>query len=293
VSAAPCVSVVIIVHNGAAFLAEAIESVLAQTFFDYELLIVDDGSTDASRDIALAYRDRSPEMLVLQHPGGANRGMSASRNLGLATARGEYVAFLDADDVWLPAKLAEQLAVFRAHPEVGLVYGRARIWRSWNSAGKDFVYDLGVAPDQVHAPPALFHQMLRNVCQTPTTSGSMMLAAAMRRVGGFEDAFRSMFEDQVFFAKLLLRAPAYVSGATWFNYRQHAQSASAISAAGGGDDRARLAYLAWLSDYLCSEGGCEEARKEVRAAAEELRRSMLKRWVRRAAERLVAWSRFR
>jgi glycosyltransferase involved in cell wall biosynthesis len=295
----PCVSVIVIAFNGEAFLAEAIESVLAQDFDDYELLIVDDGSTDGTRRIAEGYRGAHPAMVrVLQHDDGANHGMSAARNLGLAQARGEFIAFLDADDVWAPGKLADQVAILRARPEVGLVYGRARIWRSWAGGGEDFFYDLGVAPDQVHPPPSLFHRQLRNLDQAPTSSGSMMRADAVRAAGGFEPRFRSMFEDQVFFAKLLLRTPAYVSGATWFDYRQHAGSATACSAARGGDERARLVYLRWLEAYLRPLRGFEAELAAVRETARALRGPTLPARIARRARRLASswprsWSRSR
>lgn len=287
VAAHPCVSVIIIAYNGEAFLAQAIDSVLAQTFQDFDLLVVDDGSTDRTRQIADAYRMARRRVRVLAHPDGGNHGMSATRNLGLSQARGEFIAFLDADDVWVPEKLEQQVAILRAQPDVGLVYGRARIWRSWCGDGDDFYYDLGVAPDQAHAPPTLFRKQLRNVDQTPTSSGAMMRAGAVFAAGGFEPAFRSMFEDQVFFAKLLLRTPAWVSSATWFNYRQHPASATARSAARGADEGARLKYLTWLADYLYARPGHEEDRALVLAIASSLRARLLTSQVARYARRLL------
>src|SRR5512147_1824882 len=103
----PLVSGVIIFWNAERFLQEAIESVLAQTYPSWELLLVDDGSTDGASEIARSYAARHPERIrYLEHPGHRNRGMSASRNLGLQQSRGALVAFLDSDDVWLPEKLA-------------------------------------------------------------------------------------------------------------------------------------------------------------------------------------------
>lgn len=291
----PCVSVVIIAFNAEAFLAEAIDSVLFQSFSDYELIVVDDGSADGTAAIAEEYRGWRPDLVrVVRHPDGRNHGMSAARNLGLECARGEFIAFLDADDVWTPDKLKEQVAILRADPEAGLVYGRARIWRSWSGEGADFFYDLGVAPDRAYAPPSLFRRQLRNVDQTPTTSGSMMRTELVRAVGGWEPDFRSMFEDQVLFSKLLLRTTAHVSGAVWFNYRQHPASASARSAAAGGDEAARLKYLGWLAAYLARTGGADTERAAVLAAARDLRRSMLRTCVGGSARRLMrTWSRSR
>src|ERR687889_2435319 len=95
-SSKPLVSSIIIFLNRERFIQEAIESVFAQTYDNWELLLVDDGSTDGSTQIALRYAERYPEKVrYLEHPGHQNSGMSASRNLGIRYAKGEYIAFLD------------------------------------------------------------------------------------------------------------------------------------------------------------------------------------------------------
>jgi len=251
----PRVSAIIIVFNGETYIAEAIESVLAQDFLDWELLVADDGSTDGTRDIVQSFVDAQPERIrLIRHPDKGNHGMSATRNLGVADARGEYVAFLDADDMWLPAKLSEQVRILDSHPTAGLVYGRTLIWNEWdpNSGRKDYFYSLGVEPDALHEPPRLFFQLLENVHQTPTTCNAMMRRSAMLEVGGFDPSFRDMFEDQIFFAKFLLAYPAYVSGECWAKYRQHNSAASSQS--GGKVRRTHLRYLRALERYLVQHG---------------------------------------
>ena len=115
----PLVSAVVIFLDERPFLAEAIESVKAQTYGNWELLLVDDGSTDGSSEVASqAAAAASGRVRYLQHAGHRNLGMSASRNLGIEQARGEYVAFLDGDDVWLPEKLERQVALLEARPEI-------------------------------------------------------------------------------------------------------------------------------------------------------------------------------
>ena len=129
----PRVSAVVIFLNEERFLGEAIASVRSQSLDGWELLLVDDGSTDASAALAREAAASEPERIrYLEHPGHANRGMSASRNLGLAATRGEFVAFLDADDVWLPERLERAVALLDAHPEAEMVYGRTQYWRSWS-----------------------------------------------------------------------------------------------------------------------------------------------------------------
>ena len=111
------------------FFREALDSVLAQTFGGWELLLVNDGSGEESGRIADEYAAREPRIRLLEHENRENRGMGASRNLAFRHARGEYVAFLDADDVWLPAKLGRQIEVLAARPELGIVTTRIRDFR--------------------------------------------------------------------------------------------------------------------------------------------------------------------
>ncbi|HEY1092631.1 MAG TPA: glycosyltransferase family A protein, partial [Burkholderiaceae bacterium] len=110
----PRVSVVIPSYNAEGFIAETLRSVLAQSFTDFEIIVVDDGSSDRTPEIAEALGVR-----VLRQ---ANAGVCAARNRGLAEARGEFICFLDHDDYWYPDKLAAQIAEFERDPELGVVY---------------------------------------------------------------------------------------------------------------------------------------------------------------------------
>jgi glycosyltransferase involved in cell wall biosynthesis len=116
-SAEPLISAIIPVHDGARYLGEAIESVLAQGRADCELVVVDDGSTDNSAQIARAY---APNVQYLYQP---QSGAGAARNTGIARARGRFVALLDADDRWMTGKLTIQLAAFERDPTLDAVFG--------------------------------------------------------------------------------------------------------------------------------------------------------------------------
>ena len=119
----PRVSVVIPTYNRAALLVEAVESVLAQTFADLEVIIADDGSTDGSAELVAALGDERVEVLRLDHSGTP----AVARNAALARARGELVAFLDSDDVWVPEKLERQVAILHRSPGVGLVCSNSSV----------------------------------------------------------------------------------------------------------------------------------------------------------------------
>jgi len=251
-SAAPRISVVTIVLDGERFLPEALDSVVAQTTPDWELVIVDDGSTDRTPEIAGALAAREPERVrVVTHPGRANRGMSASRNLGVRESRGAYVTFLDHDDVMMPEKLREQAALLDDHPDAAVVIGPNLLWRSWDpDAGDeaDEVQTLCLPADRVVAPPGPLASFLANSTATPL--GFMLRRAAFDDVGGYEETFRGMYEDQVFQAKLYLEHPVYVSSHVWIRYRRHADSCVIRTFGEGGQLLARRRFLRWLRDHV-------------------------------------------
>ena len=114
------ISVVMSVFNGEAFLIEAIESILAQTFRDFEFVIVDDGSTDGTAEILDRFAKEDERIRVLRH---ANKGRAESLNVGIGLATGEYIARMDADDIALQHRLEDQIVFMGQHPEVGLLSG--------------------------------------------------------------------------------------------------------------------------------------------------------------------------
>lgn len=126
----PLVSVVIPVWNSAAFLKDSLDSVLSQDYPRMEVIAVDDGSTDGSNEILAAYGNR---IRLLRQD---NKGAAAARNLGVRSASGRFVAFLDADDVWLPGKLMMQMQYLLSHPDFKIVFGQFAFWH----AGHDGQY---------------------------------------------------------------------------------------------------------------------------------------------------------
>jgi glycosyltransferase involved in cell wall biosynthesis len=277
------VSVVVIFKDEEAFLEQAIESVLAQTHGDWELLLVDDGSTDGSTAIARHYaRQADGRVRYLEHPGHANLGMSAARNLGLSRAAGEFVSLLDADDELFPHALEEQVAILRAHPSAGMVYGPLEYWYGWTGLpedeARDFVYPVGVPTDRIYEPPSLIALFIQDVAFAP--SGMLLRRSVVEQVGGFEQSFRDLYEDQVFAAKVCRATPVYVSGRCFYRYRQHADSCCITAAREGRLDDARQPFLRWLASYLEEEQlEGDDAWRLVRA---ELRREPWQRWARRA-----------
>jgi glycosyltransferase involved in cell wall biosynthesis len=264
-STKPIVSVIIIFLNaGEAFFKAAIESVFAQTYGNWELLLVDDGSTDISSEIARQYANRYPDKLrYLEHESHQNLGMSAARNLGIQHASGEYIAFLDADDLWLSQKLERQVAILETHPEVAMVYNSTLMWYGWTGKPDDIKLDrgrvLGVVPDRVVPAPTLLTLAIEGKAETPGTCSVLIRKEAILSVGGCEESFRGMFEDQALFAKICARSPVFIASGYWDRYRQHAQSCCHLAQDGGTYDplqpnAAHQQYLSWLERYLATIG---------------------------------------
>jgi len=249
----PRVSVVTIFLNAERYLAEAIDSVLAQDFAHLELILVDDGSAELCSALARSYLARDSRVRYLDHPGHQNRGMSASRNLGISAARGEFIAFIDADDVWSPGKLREQLAIIAAHPELGMVCGTVRYWYSWDG-GEDVLIPTGHVQNRVvHPPEASLALYPLGSAAAPCPSDLLLRRDVVMALGGFEEHFtgpRQMYEDQGFLAKLYLAAPLFFSDRVWLSYRQHADSCVAEVTRDGRYDEVRLYFLTWLERYL-------------------------------------------
>ncbi|HZD58367.1 MAG TPA: glycosyltransferase family 2 protein [Anaerolineales bacterium] len=254
----PLVSAVIVFLNAEKFIEEAITSILAQTYLNWELLLVDDGSTDRSTEIARRFAARRPtNVRYIEHTGHQNRGKGASRNLGIRNAKGKYIGFLDADDVWLPHKLEQQVAILESQPEAGVLYGNTLYWYSWTQkpedAGRDFMPHLGVPTNTMMRPPSLLPLYLRGKVAVPCTCSILLRSSIVYEVGGFDETFVNEFniyEDQAFYAKVCLRTPIYVVHNCWDLYRQHPGTSSAVAQHSRQEIIARSFFLNWLRSYL-------------------------------------------
>src|SRR5687768_2433038 len=259
----PIVSVVIIFLNAADFLQEAVESVLSQTYEHWELLLVDDGSNDESSEMARDFSSRDPARIrCLEHAGHQNLGMSASRNLGIRNATGVYIAFLDADDYWLPDRLKTHVGILDLHPTVGMLYGTAKYWYSWTGRledrERDFVPELRARRDILFEPPLILRLLLDGKAEVPCTCSILVRREVVQKIGGFEESFRGMYEDQVFYAKVCLLATVMATGDCLAWYRQHPKSNLSTAISSGQTHVLHYNFLKWLENY-CLERKVSDA----------------------------------
>ena len=187
----PRVSVIIPAYNAAAFVHRAVDSVLAQSFQDIELIVVDDGSTDATVAVLANYGNQ------LRLAAQANSGPAAARNRGLREAAGELAAFLDADDWWEPGKLAAQVALLDEHPDLGFCSTATRVV---DQSGRT-VGDWPCQPQAGPMPDILF---LHGTAISGSTSGVLARRELVLAVGGFDEGLRG-FEDPDLWIRLAAR----------------------------------------------------------------------------------------
>lgn len=255
---APLISTIIPFLNPGAWLAEAIESVINQTYKNREIILVDDGSVKQDSDIAITYSKKFPgKIFYVEHENHINKGLAISRNVGISKASGELVAFLDADDCWLPNKLLNQLNIFKKFPHVQMICEASCFWYSWKDANaKDWLEQIG-APQGIYQPPELMKMLYPlGVGQPPCPSGIIIKKDTLQRSGGFEEKFSGVFqlyEDQAFLSKVYSKEIIYISGEANNLYRKRDDSMS--SAANNKDTykKVRLFYHAWLEDYFSKQ----------------------------------------
>lgn len=190
----PMVSVILPTYNRAQLVGRALRSVLDQTYRDFELIVVDDGSSDHTAEVVRSFAD--PRIRYLCHD--ENRGAAAARNTGIGAARGEYVAFLDSDDEWLPEKLRRQIEVLQeAPPTVGVIY--TDMWRI-SKEGKKYWHSSRAMPEDGIVYQHVLDDQLVGIC---------MPSVAVRRgcfakVGNFDEKFPRLIERD-----LLIRMAKY------------------------------------------------------------------------------------
>lgn len=189
----PCISVIIPTYNRCWILKEALDSVLSQEYNDFEIIVVDDGSNDATAALLSSYGDRITTIYQ------DNSGVSAARNAGILMAKGNYIAFLDSDDTWLPQKLSCQIDFFRSHPEAAI----CQTDEIWIRNG------VRVNPKKRHKKPSgmIFEPSLQLCLVSP--SAVMIQKSLFDEVGLFNEAFPAC-EDYDLWLRIGLYYPIYL-----------------------------------------------------------------------------------
>ncbi len=187
----PSVSVIVPAYNCSQYLQKTIESILTQTFQNFEILIIDDGSTDNTREIISSIARRNPERIKTFYQ--ENKGVSSARNTGIKEAKGEYIAFLDADDLWIPEKLEKQLFLFKKNQEADFIYTDCYFTDEKEKEIPDYPRTL------LFKKGNIFLDLFLNFFII--TSGVIVKKKDLDKIGFFNESFRNS-EDYDYFLKL-------------------------------------------------------------------------------------------
>lgn len=206
----PKVSIIIPTYNSARYLPEALESALNQTYTNIDIIVVNDGSTDNTRQIMNRFVDRVT--YVEQDNGGPSR----ARNAGLSRARGDYVAFLDADDMWMPHKLEEQMKIFRLYPDTRAVY--CQVIRFDEATRKEFP----PWPARIYSGSIFEKLLLENFISMPSLVAE---ASVLREIGGFDERLNTA-EDQNLYMRIAHKYEIRGVGEALVRRREHQDSLS-------------------------------------------------------------------
>ena len=217
----PTITTVIPAHNAAPYLGACLDSVLGQSGpFRHEVVVVDDASTDATAEIAAA-RDA---VRLLQLP--VNRGPSAARNAGIDAASGSYVAFLDADDLWPPGRLAAGLSVLHAHPDIGLVFGDCALFDVAGERMASFFADAGLDDAFWGDGLQIIDQDLKLFRRNYIPTGAVLVRREQLRAAGGFDPARRLVEDLELWLRLARICRFAHVPMLWQHKRCHAANAS-------------------------------------------------------------------
>ncbi|MFJ6324045.1 MULTISPECIES: glycosyltransferase [unclassified Rhizobium] len=244
-SGRPKVSVVIPAYNHEKYVVEAVESVLAQSYQNFELLIMDDGSTDTTPQILRRYADDPKVKLFLFEK---NRGAAHSHNHGILESRGEYIALLNSDDVWEPNKLAEQVAFLDAHPEIAAVFTPASFIGEQSQPLADHQHHLGRIFDQ---PNRTRHEWLRfffvrNALCHPS---SLVRRECYEELGLYDPRFGNL-PDYEMWIRLCLKHEIHVMPKPLIRFRIRDGEAQASAPSSAGSHRWRLEHKQLARRYL-------------------------------------------
>lgn len=249
----PFFSIITNFYNTEDYISEAIESVISQTYPNWELILINDGSSDNSTSIAKAYVISFPgKIIYLEHENHKNKGTSASRNLGVKHARGNFITFLDSDDVYLPNRLEEHSNIFTNDTSIEAIFGATKYWYSWNASNfksEDYVQTLEISTG-IYYPPELLILMLTKKAAVPCMGGLTVKKNIFDSVGGFEEEFTGMYDDQVLYSKLMLNSKIFVDENFYDLYRQHNTSTCYHAIKSNSVHNYEYIFLSWLNRYV-------------------------------------------
>lgn len=222
----PLVSVITPIYNGYKYIDQCVESVVLQSYENWELLLIDDGSTDQSLEKIYKWINKDSRIKFLAHPNNSNKGVSLTRNLGITYSSGKYIALLDCDDIWFSEKLQKQVEILEDDPELTLVYCKAVVIDddgfSLDKSNKNIEFPH-IAGNGYPGKHNIFNELLNEIIWIPCPT-VVFPKKIINEIGGFQENLKHQCEDLIFFILASNLGAAYFINDFLAEYRIHSNS---------------------------------------------------------------------
>lgn len=244
------VSIIIPCYNSGKYLAECLESVLFQDFTDFELLIVNDCSVDNTLQIANKYATIDKRIIITSTSDTQSMGASYARNKGFEISTGEYIVFLDSDDIWLPTSLRRLVNLIEEHNEVGWVIGNCIYFKDYRYNIDSYQYSKFDFEEGVYEKYDLILKFISNFNQTPSQGAAIIKREVIDTINGWENEFKMNYTDQAFYSKIVCETRTFVTYEYFLLYRNHEESASLTAIKSGAFKKNEKIFFQWLNRNL-------------------------------------------
>jgi len=266
------VSIIIPCFNSGKYLSECIDSILFQDYTDFEIIIVNDCSSDNTLQIARDYAKKDKRIQITGTSDVQSMGASYARNKGFEISKGEYVVFLDSDDIWLPTSLKRLVNLIEKHSEAGWVIGNCIYFEDFRYNLNSYQYSKYNFDEGLYQKQELILKFVQNFNQTPSQGAAIIKREVVKKIKGWENEFKMNYTDQAFYFKILCETKTLVTYDYFLLYRYHEESASLKGIKSGEFQKNEKKFFQWLIRNLRNYEFAEK--DEVRQYAENIIREI-------------------
>lgn len=258
----PEVSIITPLFNGFKTLHETYESVIGQDHTDWEWILFDDGSTDDTKVLARNYSKEHPDKIFyFEHTENKNHGTAYTRNRAIEKSKGEYIAFIDQDDIWYTDRISHQLGILKNHTECAMIWSPALYWYEDRTFEQPVLINNEKIKEGVYKPGELVELFLNDLRSTPLPSASIIRRDIFDRVKGFEESVKGS-EDVVLWIKTVDKFESYFDNKLIVKYRKHFDSTLRREHRSGKMNEWNLIFYKWVIDFLKRNNYNKEIRKD-------------------------------
>jgi len=244
------VSIITPIYNGSKTLQETYESVIGQDHKDWEWILFDDGSNDNTQTIARKYSEEHPgKIFYYEHTDNKNFGTAYTRNRAIEKSQGEFIAFIDQDDIWYKERLTHQLGIIKNHKECAMIWSPALYWYEDRTFEQPVLIDNIKINSGIYKPGELVELFLNDLRSTPLPSASIIRRIYFDKVSGFEESVKGS-EDVVLWIKTGDKFDIYFDDKIIVKYRKHFDSTLRREHRSGKMNEWNLIFYKWVIDFI-------------------------------------------